>query len=311
MTEGFDTYFGLDAEHTAFEIAKAVIVPAPYEATTSYGKGTKNGPAAVLEASKQVELFDDELWCMPYKVGIASVPPVVMPPVNGATKKPFHELTDAVGAVLDAGKFPIVIGGEHSLTIGPVAAASARYPDLSILQIDAHADCRDSYEGNPYSHASVTYHLYHRLPKPVITEVGIRNISDGEVAWMEKEKPNINIYWARNQHKWNFEEIIDTLSDNVYLTIDVDGLDPGIMPSTGTPEPGGMSWQQLIDLIKLLCARKNVVAADIVELSPIANLHAPDFLAAKLLYKIIGYRFASELGVQLERTASDKLVGVL
>ena len=165
------------------------------------------------------------------------------------------------------------------------------------MQIDAHGDLRKSYDGNPYSHASVAYHVYKALPQPLITQVGIRNISQEEVNWLEEDKPNINIFWARHQDRWNFHEIIHTLSDNVYLTIDVDGLDSSVMPSTGTPEPGGMSWYHLIELIKVLCIRKNVVGADIVELAPIANLHAPDFLVAKLLYKLIGYRYALELGV--------------
>jgi agmatinase len=290
-------YFGLPEEFSSPENSKVAIVPVPYEATTSYGKGTKNGPSAILEASQQVELFDDELWIEPYKIGIQTVQAVEMAPVTAETEHPFKELRDAVRPIIEFGKFPVIVGGEHSLSLGSVAACADRYPDLSILQIDAHADCRDSYEGNPYSHASVTYHIYKGLPNPLVTQVGIRNISAGEVAWMEEEKPRINIFWARNMDRWNFNEIISTLSDNVYLTIDLDGLDSGIMPSTGTPEPGGMSWYQLTDLIKLLCVRRNVVAADIVEMAPIKGLHAPDFLAAKLLYKLIGYKFALELGV--------------
>src|SRR5262249_18363052 len=148
--------------------------------------------------------------------------------VMGEQENPFHELTAAVAPLVEADKFPIIIGGEHSLTLGSVKACLDRYPDLSILQIDAHADCRDSYEGNPYSHASVSYHLYKALPQPIITQVGIRNISAGEVEWMEQEKPAINIFWARQQDKWNFHDIVNTLSDNVYLTIDIDGLDSGI-----------------------------------------------------------------------------------
>lgn len=297
MAENTNTYFGLPEEYSSSESSRVVIVPVPYEATTSYGKGTRKGPSAMLEASQQVELFDDELWTEPYKIGIQTAEPVIMKPVTAETEKPFDELRRAVSPFIEFGKFPIILGGEHSLSLGAVAACADRYPDLSILQIDAHADCRDSYEGNPYSHASVSYHIYQGLPNPIITQVGIRNISAGEVSWLEQEKPKINIFWARHQDKWNFHEIISTLSDNVYLTIDLDGLDSGIMPSTGTPEPGGMDWYQLMELIKLLCVRKNVVAADIVELAPIKGLHAPDFLAAKLIYKIIGYRFALELGV--------------
>ncbi len=290
-------YFGLSEEFSSPENSKVVILPVPYEATTSYGQGTKNGPAAILEASQQVELFDDELWTEPYKIGICSGDEIKMSPVTGATKQPFVELTDAVRPLVEFSKFPIILGGEHSLTLGAVKACNHKYPDLSILQVDAHCDLRASYEGNPHSHASVSYQLYKTLKRPLITQVGIRNVSAEEVAWMEEEQPNINIFWARNKDKWNFHDIVETLSDNVYLTIDVDGLDGSIMPSTGTPEPGGMDWYQLMELIKQVCVRKNVVACDIVELSPIKGLHAPDFLVAKLLYKLVGYRFALELGV--------------
>jgi agmatinase len=291
------TYFELPEEYSSQENSRVVVVPVPYEATTSYGKGTKNGPQAVLMASQEVETFDDELWIEPFKIGIQTGEQVHMEPVTDATEKPFQELEDAISPLIEIGKFPVVIGGEHSLSLGAVRACAERFPDLSVLQIDAHADLRQSFEGKKYSHASAAYHIYNALPNPLITQVGIRNISAEEVAWLEEYTPNINIFWARHQNHWNFHEIIDTLSDNVYLTIDVDGLDSGIMPSTGTPEPGGMNWYQLTEVIKQLCVRKNVVAADIVELSPIKNLHAPDFLVAKLLYKLVGYRFAMELGV--------------
>jgi len=297
MTENANNYFGIPDEFSSPETSKVAIVPVPYEATTSYGKGTKKGPQAILEASQQVELFDDELWVEPYKIGIQTLFPVQMKAVTAETEQPFQELRDVISPLIEFDKFPVVIGGEHSLSLGAVAACADRYPDLSILQVDAHADLRESYEGNPYSHASVAFHIYKGLPNPLISQVGVRNISADEVAWLEEEKPNINIFWARHQDKWNFHEIIATLSDDVYLSIDLDGLDSGIMPATGTPEPGGMSWPQLTELIKLLCVRKNVVAADVVELAPIAKLNAPDFLAAKLVYKLIGYRFALELGV--------------
>lgn len=297
MSESSANYFGLSAEYSAAEQSRVAIVPVPYEATTSYGKGTAKGPEAILEASQQVELFDDELWVEPYKLGIQTLPPVMIDPQSGADEKPFKALTDVVSPLVEFNKFPIILGGEHALTYGSVAACIEKYPDLSILQIDAHADLRKSYEDNVYSHACISYHLYKLLPQPNIAQVGIRNISKEEADWMEEEQPNINIFWARNQDKWNFTDIIWTLSDNVYLTIDIDGLDSGIMPATGTPEPGGMSWYQLMELIKQLCIRKNVVGADVVEYAPIPGLHAPSFLCAKLLYKMIGYRFALELGV--------------
>ncbi len=290
-------FLGLPENFSSPENAKVMIIPVPYEATTSYGQGTARGPAAILEASQQVELFDDELWEEPFKIGIHTTEPIVMKTVDRYVPKPFEELYDQVKRLININKFPIIFGGEHSLTVGAVKACAEQYKDLSILQIDAHCDLRPEYEGNPYSHASVSYQLYHLLPKPLITQVGIRNVSAEEVRWLETEYPNVNIYWARQQERWNFQEIINTLSDNVYLTIDVDGLDPSIMPATGTPEPGGINWYQLMELVKLVCVKRNVVAADIVELSPIPGFHAPDFLAAKLAYKLIGYRFALDLGV--------------
>lgn len=292
-----DNYFGLTAAHAAAENSRVAIVPVPYEATTSYGKGTARGPEAILEASQQVELFDDELWVEPHTVGIHTMPPVLIKPVEDNCPEPFKELTKVVSPLIECNKFPIILGGEHSLSIGGVRACVERFPDLSILHIDAHADLRKTYDDNSFSHATAAYHMYRLLKKPNITQVGIRNISKEEADWLEEEHPNINIFWARNQDRWNFHEMISTLSDNVYLTIDLDGLDSGIMPSTGTPEPGGMSWYQLVELIKLVCIKKNVIAADIVELAPIKNLHAPDFLAAKLIYKLIGYKFALDLGV--------------
>jgi agmatinase len=296
-TETATRYYGVPDEYASLENARVSIIPVPYEATVSYGGGTSKGPEAILEASQQVELFDDELWIEPYKVGIHTSEPVEMEPVLGDNPDPFRKLRDAVAPLIEGDKFPIIIGGEHSLTLGSVKACIDKYPDLSILQIDAHADCRDQYDGNPYSHASISYHLYKALPEPLITQVGIRNISSGEVEWMEQEKPRINIFWARHQDKWNFQEIVNTLSDNVYLTIDIDGLDSSIMPATGTPEPGGMTWYQLMELIKQLCIKKTVVGADVVEFAPIATNHAPTFLVAKLIYKLIGYRFALDLGV--------------
>ncbi len=291
-------YFGLPDNDSKQETSKVVIVPVPYEATTSYGQGTKLGPKAILEASQQVELFDDELWVEPYKIGIHTHDEIIMKPELNKSATPFQPLFDCINPIVEFNRFPIVLGGEHSLTLGAVRACIEKYPNLSILQIDAHADLRPSYEGHYYSHACIAYHLYDILPQPNITQVGIRNISYEEATWLESTKPNIKTYWARNQHKWNIHEMLQSLSNNVYLTIDIDGLDSSIMPTTGTPEPGGILWYQLMEILKLLFSHKNVVAADIVEFAPINNFHAPDFLVAKLLYKIIGYKFAHTLDVK-------------
>jgi len=297
VAEKLQNYFGLPAEFSSPETSKVVIVPCPYEPATSHGKGTKHGPKAILEASQQIELFDDELWTESHKIGISSHNDVKLTQPPHASDEPFQELVNVVSPLIEIDKFPIIIGGEHSLSLGPVRACTAKYPDLSILQIDAHAGLRTASEGVTYSHASIGYHMYQALPNPIVTTVGVRNISKEEVIWLESEEPMVNIFWVRQKDRWNFHEIVNTLSDNVYLTIDVDALDPSVMPSTNSPEPGGMTWYELVELVKVLCIRKNVVAADIVELSPISKLPAPDFLVAKLLYKLIGYRFALDLGV--------------
>lgn len=297
MSTSNSNYFGLSEDYSSRDNSRVAIVPVPYEATTSYGKGTKEGPQALLDASKQVELFDDELWIEPFKIGIHTLDTVNIDAVNDSTENPFGQLTDAVRPLIEGERFPIILGGEHSISTGAVRACIDKYPELSMLHIDAHCNLRTSYEGNSHGNASVAHQVYKLLPKPNIAQVGIRNISWEEVAWMEEEEPNINIFWARNQDKWDVNEIINTLSDDVYLSISVDCLDSGIMPATGHPEPGGLTWYKLLELIKLVCVRKNVVAADLTELAPIAGLNAPNFLAAKLMYKLIGYRFALDLGV--------------
>jgi len=290
-------YFGLSADYSGRDNSRVAIIPVPYEATTSYGKGTKDAPKAILEASQQVELFDDELWIEPFKIGVHTAPAVKMDAVTNDSEAPFKELSDAVSPFLDGDKFPIIVGGERSISLGGVKGCVEKFPNLSILQLDAHCDLRASYEGNDYSHASAAFQMYKALPNPRITQVGVRNVSWEEVAWMEEDEPQINIFWARNKAKWDYNEIINTLSDNVYLSINVNVLDCGMMPATGAPEPGGIDWYQLMDIIKQVCVRKNVVCADLTELSPIKGMSAPNFLAAKLLYKLIGYRFALDLGV--------------
>jgi agmatinase len=280
----------LPPEHSDPATAKAVVIPMPYEGTTSYRPGTKDGPLAILMASRQVELYDDELDAEPYEAGIATLAEIV--PSRRDYQAPISQTYDAVKAVLDQGQFPIVLGGEHSISAGAIQATHERYSDLSILQIDAHADLRDAYEDTPASHASVMRRICEmKIP---LTQVGIRNISAEEMAFWKREKPS-TIFWARDLRKgFDPEAIVATLSPRVFLTIDVDGLDPAIMPATGTPEPGGLGWYDVLDLLRCLFARREVVAADILELAPMPGNVAPDFLCAKLVYKIVGYRFFRE-----------------
>jgi agmatinase len=291
------TFFALSREVVSLDEAKTVIIPVPYEATTTYGKGTVNGPAAILEASQQVELFDEELWVEPYKIGIVTEKALTVTPPTPESENPFSEITAVVKPLVERGTFPILLGGEQSIALGAVRACVEKYPDLSILHIDAHCDLRASFEGNPYSHACVAQQMYQALPNPKMVQAGIRNISWEEVAWLETEQPNVNIYWARQQDTWDYQEMIKNLTDNVYISLDLSSIDSGIMPATGNPEPGGLNWINLLKILKMVCIKRNVVAADITELSPISGFKAPDFLAARLIYKLIGYRYALELGV--------------
>jgi agmatinase len=282
-------FLNLPPEDSDIENAKVVVIPFPYEATTSYRGGTKEGPAAILTASAQVELYDDELDWNPYEVGVATTATIW--PTRESYEAALQQIGDVTAAALDKGLFPIVLGGEHAISLGPVRATLEKYPDLAVLQIDAHADLRQEYEETIYSHASAMARLVD-LGCPLV-QVGIRNISEGEMKWWREKKPS-TIFWARDycRGKHSVEEVLDALGDRpVYLTIDLDGLDPSVIPGTGTPEPGGLSWYQALDLLRPLLERKNVVGCDILELSPIAGENVSEFAAAKLIYKIIGYKY--------------------
>ncbi len=285
---------GLDSlsiswEFVEYEKAGVVFLLAPYEATVSWGEGTSKGPRAVMEAFLNLELFDHELDCSPYEVGISLLGLELegMKPLEAV-----RLVRDKAAEVLGDGKFPVLVGGEHSLSYGMVGAFSGRYSDLSILQFDAHADLRSEFRGERYSHACVMSHI-RELADAV--QVGVRSLSRGEDELIKRE--NYNIFWARDivdNKKW-FREAIDALGENVYLTIDLDVFDPSIMPSVGTPEPGGLDWYLVLDFLKLLCEERNVVGFDVVEFSPIKDFRSPDFLVAKLIYKLVGYVFADEL----------------
>lgn len=274
-------------EAATFERAKAVILPVPLESTTSYVPGTRNGPREILVASSHLELWDEETGTDVHSVGIHTLPEMELP---------FDDLGDimteirrVVAAILDHDKFPIVLGGEHSLTSAVVAAMAARYPGVSVLQIDAHADLRDSYMGTRHNHACAMRRV---LEHARCTQVGIRSLSTDEARAVPSLPTKIfyDVNMRRDPH-W-IDRIVDSLSDTVYITIDVDGLDPALMPATGTPEPGGLSWYELLAILRAVTAARTVVGCDIVELSPLPGVAAPNFLCAKLIYKILTYRFA-------------------
>lgn len=273
-------------EEISYERASVVILPCPLEKTTSYMKGTFAGPQAILEASAQVEFYDVELKEEPWRVGINTLKALDFSSLD--SREAVGLIEKSVGKILDDKKFPICLGGEHTLSAGPVAACAKRHPNLSILQIDAHADLREAYEGSPFSHASAMRLCLKQAKK--LVGVGIRSIALEEVQFVERH-PEVTLIYdhERREMKDWVKKALDGLTDVVYLTIDVDGFSPALIPATGTPEPGGLSWYEGLDLISALFQKKRVVGADIVELLPLPGLHASSFTAAKLVYKLIGY----------------------
>jgi agmatinase len=274
-------------EKPTFESSRAVILPVPLESTTSYVPGTRNGPREILVASSHMELWDEELQTDVHPIGIYTLPEMELP---------FDDLADIMaeiqrvtGEIFDHGKFPIVLGGEHSITSPVVAAAAARHPELSVLQIDAHADLRDTYMGTRFNHACAMRRV---LEHARCTQVGIRSMSTEEA----KAAPTLatTIFYdvsMRSKGDW-IEQVVESLGKTVYITIDVDGLDPAIMPATGTPEPGGLSWSEILTLLRAVIFMRNVIGCDVVELSPLPGVVAPNFLCAKLIYKILTYQFS-------------------
>ncbi len=284
-----ENFGGLPEEQSRYEQSRAVIFPVPLERTTTYMTGTRNGPAAILAASRNVELYDEELGLESYKkIGIATLPAIDTQ--EGTLEKVLAELHTTELALLGEGKFPIVLGGEHSLTPPLVSAAAKKFAGLSVLQIDAHADLRESYQGNPASHASAMRRVLEVCPA---VQVGIRSLSVEEAEAIPRLRAKI--FWAREIVRASLESwiprVVADLSPHVYLTIDLDGFDPAFVPATGTPEPGGLDWYQVTSLIRAVAAKKKIVAMDVVELLPQPGDHASDFLAAKLIYKILGYVF--------------------
>lgn len=280
---------GLPDEHSTYETSRAVIFPVPLERTTTYEHGTRNGPEAIIEASRNMELYDDELEVEPYKeIGIHTLPPIDT--MDGTLDEVITELFTAELALLDDEKFPVALGGEHSLTPPLVSAVAKKYKDLSVLQIDAHADLRDEYQGNSASHACAMRRVVEVCPA---VQVGIRSLSVEEAQAIPRLRTKV--YWARDifrapMKSW-IAKVLADLSPRVYLTIDLDGFDPSLVPATGTPEPGGLDWQQVTSLIRAVADHKKIVGMDVVELLPQPGDHASAFLAAKLVYKCLGYIF--------------------
>ena len=275
----------LDADRP--QDARAVVIPFGLEASVSYGSGTAKGPAAIMAASQQLELFDEELWREPYlDYGIAAI---AEPKIADTVPKALDQLEGIVEAVLDAGKVPFTIGGEHSLTAGAIRPLARRHKDLVVLQFDAHADLRDGYQGEHHSHAAAMRRVLD-FDHVSMVQVGIRAISSGEVEFLEKNRHRLQIHWGKDQARWDIDEIVKPLRGKpIYITFDIDGLDSSVIPATGTPTPGGMQYLHALSILRRACEVGNVVGMDLVELAPIEGFHAYDFLAAQLSYKMLNY----------------------
>ncbi len=300
-------FLGIDNKFSFKE--KAVIVPFGLEKTVSYGGGTKNGPKEIIKASHQVELYDEELNCEPYKkIGIKTLKPFK---IDKNIKKALNKISNINKEILDKKLFPMTLGGEHSITPGCIVPFAKKYKNICLLHItpgcivpftkkyknicllhfDAHADLRQSYNGEKFSHASAIRRCLDYKNVSLIS-FGIRNISESEIPFLKKNSSRINIFWAKDKKKWNLSKFKKLIKNKtVYLTFDVDGLDSSIMPATGTPEPGGLLWDETLDIIRIAAKNSKIVGADINELSPIKGFNSYNFLVAKLAYKILSYKF--------------------
>jgi N1-aminopropylagmatine ureohydrolase len=280
------TNFGLLEEaDSRYDESRVVVLPVPFERTTSYGKGTSGGPAAIVRASQAMELWDEELGTEPFRQGIATLPPFLPEAFDPAAA--MAELAAEAKTHLARGKFLVTLGGEHSLTQGPVAAARAVHGEIGVVQFDAHADLREEFEGTPYSHASVMKRI---VDSGVPTlAVGIRSLSAPEAALLSER--DLPVLWGHQLDRAAelFPPLLARLPRKVYLTFDIDYFDPALVPATGTPEPGGGLWYPTLALLSNLFRAKEVVAMDCVELAPLGHQPASDFLAAKLIYKCLGY----------------------
>jgi agmatinase len=280
-------FLGLDA--VLNKNPKVVVVPFGLEKTVSYGGGTKNGPKEIIKASHQVELFDEELKKEPYKeIGIKTIKPFA---IKKEIKKALDQLSNINKEIIKENKFPLVLGGEHSLTPGSIKPFTNKFDNLTLLHFDAHADLRDSYQGEKFSHASTIKRCLDFNNVNVVS-IGIRNLSNSEMNFYNYNRDKIQIFWGKDKKNYDINKIGKIFKNKtVYITFDVDGFDASVMPATGTPEPGGLLWEDVLPIIKKVCQVSNVVGADINELAPIKNFNSYNFLVAKLAYKILSYTF--------------------
>ena len=280
-------FLGIDNRFDIKE--KAVIVPFGLEKTVSYGGGTKNGPKEIIKASHQVELFDEELNKEPYKeIGIKTIKPFAIKKNIGQA---LNQLSKINEEIIANNKFPLVFGGEHSITPGSIKPIVKKYDEITLLHFDAHADLRESYQGEKFSHASAIKRCLDYKNVKVIS-FGIRNLSQLEMNFYNNNRHRIEIFWGKDKKNWDLGQLDKFFRNKtVYITFDVDSLDASIMPATGTPEPGGLLWEEVLPIIKKVCQISKIVGADINELAPIKNFDSYNFLVAKLAYKILAYTF--------------------
>lgn len=287
-------FLAIEQEHSRFDSSRIVILPVPYERTVSYGPGTGKGPEAILKASHYVEFYDEETKREVHReLGIATLPPFMIG--KKKDREFLLQLQALVSTLLRSGKFVLTLGGEHTISQAPVAACAEAFPDLSVLQIDAHSDLRSEYQGSRYSHASVMARVCELIRPDRLVQVGIRAQCIEEAAYIRDNGVHThyahelrNGTYTRGSKGWD-DHAIDRLSEHVYVSFDVDGLDPSVMPATGTPEPNGLFWDETMRLLRKLGERRKVVGCDIVELAPMKGLHHPDLTAAKLASKMINY----------------------
>jgi agmatinase len=282
-------FMHLDAEDTAFDTARVVVVPVPFDGTTCYRPGTREGPHAIIDASRNLELYDAELRRSPYTVGIHTLDAVA--PVMGNAAGMVDRIEGVTSHLLDKDKFVVTLGGDHLTSIGVVRAFAKRHPAMSVLQIDAHADLREEYEGSPLSSATIMRRVLDVCPRTA--QVGIRSLSEPEAHLVaERNLPmwlasDIHTETLRGQRGW-VDGVVNALTNEVYVTIDIDAFDPSLVPGTGTPEPGGLGWYDVVALLAEVAARRRVIGFDVVELSPLVEGHVSPVVAAKLVYKLIG-----------------------
>lgn len=283
------TFMHLDDTQTDFESSRVVVVPVPFDATTCYRPGTREGPQAIIDASRNLELYDTELKRCPCDVGIHTLRAVE--PVMGNAAAMANRVEQVTGQLLDRGKFVATLGGDHSISIGVIRAFATRHPRMSVLQIDAHTDLRETYEDNPLSSATIMRRVLDVCPRTA--QVGMRSISEEEMRLIEERQlplwlaSDIAARGFRGDRGW-IEEVVASLGDEVYVTFDIDAFDPSLVPGTGTPEPGGLGWYEVMDLLSAVAASRTIIGFDVVELSPLVEGHVSPVVAAKLVYKLIG-----------------------